>query len=180
MLVPVQIVVYGKAQPAGSKTAYPLKNKVTGKWLRDRTGRPVINVVDANPEAKPWKARVAQVAGEQYDQPVFTGPVRLTCLFYEPRIAGHYGTGKNAHLLKDSAPLYPAKKPDVLKLARAVEDALTGVVYADDALVIEGRQKKLYCGRDEQARVVIKVEPMDFATVGQKAAAAQEELALPV
>ncbi len=54
------------------------------------------------------------------------------------RPKSHYRTGRmTSHLLTGNAPLHPTSKPDLLKLARAAEDALTGLVWADDAQVVE-------------------------------------------
>lgn len=46
---------------------------------------------------------------------------------------------------------YPTKKPDVDKLTRAVLDALTGVVWGDDAEVVRVHAEKVYddCHDDE-------------------------------
>jgi Holliday junction resolvase RusA-like endonuclease len=42
-------------------------------------------------------------------------------------------------VLKASAPIAPPVKPDVLKLARAVEDAMSGIIYKDDAQIVTER-----------------------------------------
>jgi Holliday junction resolvase RusA-like endonuclease len=117
--------VVGHAQPAGSK------RHIGG-------GR----VIDANPNAGDWKRDVARVAAEamiaaRLDGELWDGPVGMSLLFSRARPKGHYGTGRNAGVLKPSAPPYPTTKPDSLKLTRGVEDALTGVVWRDDAQVVE-------------------------------------------
>lgn len=150
---PLTITVYGEAQPAGSKRAVPLGGRSpNGRW----------GVVDANRKSEPWKAMVAQEAGEQYREPVLTIPLVVEFVFYVVRPKGHFGTGRNEGIVKDSAPAYPSKKPDVLKLARGVEDALTGVVWADDAQIVDERVAKRY---GDQARVEIRVWPAEVRTV---------------
>jgi len=105
------------------------------------------------------------MARQQYKGDVLTGPLSVEMIFYKPRAKAHYGTGRNAALLKDSAPAYPAVKPDVLKLARAIEDGLTGVVYADDALIVSEGIAKRYCARGEEERTEVTIRPISVVTV---------------
>ena len=76
--------------------------------------------------------------------------VKMT--FYVPRPKGHYKTGKNADVLRDNAPTFPLKKPDVLKLARSTEDAMTGIVWDDDSSSVTLTLRKRFsitgCGAD--------------------------------
>ena len=116
----VSFTVHGKAQPAGSKTAGVTKSGRT--FVRDSARR-----------SAPWKREVAQAAGEAMQGgPLLEGPLRLGVVFAVPRPKGHYG----ARGLKPSAPEHPTVRPDVTKLVRAVEDAMTGVVWRDDAQVV--------------------------------------------
>lgn len=80
--------------------------------------------------------------------------VRVELTFVLPRGKGHFGTGRNAGLLKDSAPAQPAVRPDVDKLTRNALDAMKGVVYSDDGQVAELVARKVF---GEPARVVISV-----------------------
>ena len=62
-----------------------------------------------------------------------TGPVFLQITHTLPRPKSHFGTGKKASMLKDSAPTRHAAKPDVDNLAKAAMDALTTLgFWADD------------------------------------------------
>lgn len=70
--------------------------------------------------------------------------VAVALRFGLPRPKGHWGTGRNADRLKPSAPAWPATKPDVDKLERAVLDALTGVLWADDSQVVILSADKVY------------------------------------
>lgn len=163
----IVLKIMGKAAPAGSKSSFPLTRKdATGQRVPVyRNGRQVVRTVDANPNAKPWKESVEGQAGEQYREPVLTCPVLIEMIFFQPRPKSHYGTGRNESLLKDSAPAYPAKQPDVLKLARGVEDALTGIVYADDSRTVDLLARKRYVGRDEVAYVEVRIMPAPAQTV---------------
>lgn len=147
---PIEIVVYGKAAPAGSKRAFNLPN---GKAV----------VVDANPRAKPWKDNVAAAAAEQYGiGKALTCAVDVEMVFVAARPKGHYGTGRNAEILKDTAPLQPTSAPDALKLARGVEDALTGVVWRDDSQITNEFISKTY---GDIPRVEIRVRPTALTCV---------------
>jgi len=156
--------VRGRPQPAGSKKAFPIRRKAGGGWVA--TGK--VAVVDDNPKAKPWQAEVAYAGayamqraagparGADFDPApeLFDGPLGLAVTFTLRRPKGHFGTGRNAWKLKPSALPWPMVKPDCTKLLRAVEDALTGVVWRDDAQVVEQLVVKRY-GEPEGAHVEV-------------------------
>lgn len=143
----VHFTVFGKPQPAGSKSAY----------LNPKTGK--INVSDSNKKSRPWKQQVAGAAADQVEE-VWTGPLALTVAFYVARPKGHYRTGRNADLLRDSAPVWPTTKPDTTKLLRAVEDSLIGVLYRDDAQVVRQLVTKHYAD-DAPERCEVMVSRLD-------------------
>lgn len=146
------MVVLGEAAPAGSKRAF----------LNKHTGR--VNVVDANPAAKPFKALVRAEAAARYGGNPLKGPVEVEMTFYRRRPKGHYGTGRNEGRIKDSAPEFPTTKPDALKLARGVEDALTGIIWADDSQIVSERLLKRY---DDLPRTEIIVRPLSNTRIVQ-------------
>ena len=89
-----------------------------------------------NKKLLPWRSEMIAVAKvAMQDRQPFTGPVRVQLTAVFPRPKTHYGTGRNADLIKESAPPFHCQKPDADKLARAVLDALTiAGVWRDDAL----------------------------------------------
>ena len=112
----------GVPAPQGSKTAV----------LRGR--RPVL--IEASRTTAPWRATVtAHVRQAMTGQ--INGPVRVACVFDFPRPASHFGTGRNAGLVRPSAPsIYKASKPDLDKLLRAVLDGVTDAgAWRDDSQV---------------------------------------------
>lgn len=149
----ISFTVYGHPLTAGSK------RHIGG-------GR----VIDDNPKARVWKQEVASKAAEAMmyqrdpDRPgdpapeLFTGALSLDLRFYLARPKGHFGTGRNAGVLKRNAPRYHTTKPDSTKLTRAVEDALTGVVWRDDAQVSTQLVAKLY---GEPERVTVCIRPLN-------------------
>lgn len=134
----IAIRVHGTPIPQGSKTANSFGNGVR----------------DANAaKLKPWRATVTAAAKDQcrYHDTI-TGPVQLWLRFAFQRPPSHYRTGRNAALIRDSAPRFPSAKNDLDKLQRAVLDALTDAqVWADDGLVVDIRARKFYAGEHEHA-----------------------------
>jgi len=128
----MHIRVNGTPQQQGSKTAFVIGKRAIMK--------------DANEKAlKPWRDQVANAAGEEWgDAPLLTGPVKISVIFGFPRPKSHYGTGKNAHTVKASAPHFKTSTPDLDKLQRAIGDALTGKVFRDDAQVVVWDVLKVY------------------------------------
>ncbi len=151
----IRFTVLGKPQPAGSKRAFALKRR-DGSPVTRANGSQVVTVVDANPNAKDWKNSVRCAAREVYSGELLTGPICFECVFYRPRPKSHYRSGARSHELKDGMDrALPTSKPDVLKLARGVEDALTGVLWVDDAQICNESLRKEY---GEPARVEISVQ----------------------
>ena len=140
----IQLTVYGKAQPAGSKRGFKAKD---GGVL----------IVDANPKSRDWKNAVSSEAAKLQLRELLDGPLAVRFVFYAPRPKGHFGTGRSIGILKATAPAYPTGRPDALKLSRAVEDALTGVVWRDDSQIVDECIAKRY---GEPARVEITVAPV--------------------
>lgn len=143
----IAFTVYGQPATAGSKKGF----------INPKTKR--IIITDDNPKSRPWKALVTDAArqAQRPDIALLTGPLHVHMAFYTPRPKGHYG----ARGVRPSAPLHPTVKPDVLKLARAVEDALSGVIYRDDSQIVEERISKSY---GEPARVEITIHPIKAGT----------------
>jgi Holliday junction resolvase RusA-like endonuclease len=144
--------VFGKPQPAGSKKGF----------VNPKTGRVIITEDAKN--SKPWRQQVAGaaehaagIAGDGWAV-CDPRPMRLEVAFILARPKGHFGSGRNAGTVRASAPAFPATKPDATKLLRAVEDALTGVVWRDDAQVVEQAVWKLY---GEPERVEVKVTVLE-------------------
>lgn len=147
----VNFTVLGHAEPAGSKRIVPIRGK-GGGWAGG--GR----VIDANPHVLGWKNEVAAAARVAMEQQgiveLVEGPLGLALAFTMPRPKGHFGSGRNAGVVKDSAPDYPCVKPDATKLLRGAEDAMTGIVWRDDAQVVEQFVSKRY-GEPERVQVTV-------------------------
>ena len=95
-------------------------------------------MIESSAKVRPWRQAVKYAALDfiAAGNPI-VGPVRVDIRFLLARPKSHYRTGKNAGLLRDSAPLWPAVKPDVDKLLRSTLDALGEAgVWKDDAQVV--------------------------------------------
>jgi len=171
----IEFFIPGRARPAGSKGAF--RHKHTGEII----------VTHANPATKEWMNTVKSFALEAAKRHVQENPkekitaitpanrpcqmmiratgmkptteaVCLKLVFLRDRPQAHYGTGRNAGVLKKSAPPHLIQTPDLTKLIRAVEDGLTGIIWKDDKQVIAQATIKRYCRGDEIPGVQVIVE----------------------
>jgi len=55
--------------------------------------------------------------------------------FYFKRPKSHYGTGKNANRVKESAPMNHIQTPDLDNLVKFLSDAFNGTFYKDDSQI---------------------------------------------
>ena len=141
-----EFTVYGRPLPGGSKRAFIRKNKETGKQ-----GVVVVDMNEKN--LKPWKNEIEMVASSLIGaRPMYEGPLMLVVDFYMPRPKNHFGV----HGVKRTAPRYPIVRPDTTKLLRPLEDALSGILWRDDAQIVEQIVRKRY-GDPPRAEVRVAV-----------------------
>lgn len=126
----IKFSVYGLPGPQGSKKAMG----------RTKTGRTIL--VESSAKVKPWREAV-KWAAMQAGARIPEGPLWVSMVFTMPK-------PKSAPKRKRT---WPATKPDLSKLARSTEDALTDAgTWADDARVVEYlRLAKVYPGEDRDA-----------------------------
>lgn len=124
----IEFVVYGRPAPQGSK-------KAVGN---DRQGRAIL--VESSKHVAPWRSLVHHAAVQAREGVTLTGPVVVRMVFTLPK-------PKSAPKTKRTR---PSGMPDLSKLCRAVEDALTNAaVWEDDGRVVEyQRLAKVYPGED--------------------------------
>lgn len=85
-------------------------------------------------------------------------PLIMSCRFYYERPQSHFGTGKNAGILKPSfVDAEPISRPDADNLLKLVGDALSGYAFDDDARITEAHVLKAYA-EDGFARTEIVIE----------------------
>ena len=71
-------------------------------------------------------------------------PLEVIIFAYYSRTKIHYGTGRNAHKLKDSAPYWKFTAPDRDNCDKIILDALNGIFWKDDSRVCAGQVIKQY------------------------------------
>jgi len=152
----IKFSVPGQPRPAGSKRTFAARNKAgvyTGK----------VGIMDASGQkGRDWREAVAAAGAEAYrmtadaEYPLlWRGPLRVRMVFCFHRPKSHYRTGRFAATLNRHAPREMTKTPDALKLARAVEDALSGVIYADDSQIVAEEIEKHW---EDLPRALIEIE----------------------
>lgn len=165
------INVVGTPAPQGSKRAFVVN------------GRAVM--AESSKKVKPWRQDVkSAVEGIDADQAPFTGPLEVVIDFYIGRPGYHFRSGKHAGELKDNAPAYVDKKPDVDKLLRSTLDGLKEAgIYRDDAQVVVVIGRKYYANAATGARITVRPlypSPADASSPVRAAGEASTQEALPL
>lgn len=169
-----ELWIAGVPAPGGSKTAYPIYSK--GKLVL-KNGRPIIRMVDdAGKRNKLWRQIVSAEALAQFRQPAWTCPISVEFHFVMPRPKYHYGTGRNSAVLRPDSPTLHCVKPDLTKLIRSTEDALTGRLWVDDAQIWQQAASKLYGDRPGCRVVILATSPpatLDFLALATAPASSE-------
>ena len=139
----IKFVVYGKPAQMGSKKAFV------------RGGRAIITD-DNSEKRKQWANAVSTAAAEAMrGRDLISSPVILRAVFYFRRPNSHYGSGRNSTTLKASSPELHSQTPDLDKLIRCLGDALTGIVFRDDALIWSMSISRHWTEKQERAEVEV-------------------------
>lgn len=141
----ITFFVPGYPKPQGSKRG--IIHRSTGKVV----------MVESCDQVKNWRSVVALHAAQHRPEKLMDGVITIQLMFWLPRPANHYGTGKNAHLLKPDAPHYATshRSGDIDKLIRSILDAITGVIITDDSHVVRVNAVKMYGDGDAGVSVNI-------------------------
>lgn len=97
-------------------------------------------MVESSKAVGPWRERIASELARLNLEPT-RDPVYVSMFFIFARPKSHLK--KNGDLTR-SAPVWPATRPDLDKLARAALDAMTGLVFVDDSQVVYLNARKSY------------------------------------
>ena len=135
----LEFFIEGIPAPGGSKKAFPFKRK---------DGNLGVAVTDAGGyKTKAWKEKVkASAVRAMLNIPMLEGPLECHFLFFVDRPKAHF----NRHGVKPGAPEYPTVRPDCTKLVRSTEDAMTEIVYKDDAQIVKQWASKHYTQNSPQ------------------------------
>lgn len=139
--------VPGLPAPQGSKRAYvhpTLKRAI---------------MIEDNKKTKPWRQDVAFFARQAMaGAPPLDGPLVAVLTFHLPRPKSHYLGNDLARMIRPTAPRLVGKKPDADKLYRAAGDAMTGIVYHDDAQLADVHVIKLFAGPGTEPGLRVEIE----------------------
>lgn len=128
----IQFYVEGRPAPQGSKRAFPNGG-----------------MVEMSRYVKPWRSAVTTAATlHTRTWTPLDEPVRLRVAFYIARPK------------RPKFPGRPAVTPDLSKLVRATEDALTGLVWADDARVVSCLSEKHWATEHNPPGAFIRVSTL--------------------
>lgn len=133
----IQFTVYGMPGPQGSKRVAGHMPAKPGR----KHGRALL--VESSAKVKPWRESVKWAARAAIgSMPPMDGPIAYRMTFTLPKPAS---APKKRRIWAD-------RKPDMSKLQRSTEDALTDAgFWADDARVVAGMAFKVYPGEGTRA-----------------------------
>lgn len=134
--------------------AAPTVTPIRPSWERDHVIVPGCPVAWARARRNgrryftaPAQAEHMEVVREAWaasDDVQLEGAIGIEFVFHLPRPKSHYGTGRNAGVLKAGAPHHHTGTPDTSNLVKLVEDALNGLAWRDDAQVVRLVATKVY------------------------------------
>lgn len=105
-----------------------------------------------------WKLLIRHEAKKAWDGVQWEGPLRVAITIYFPRPKSHFKTGKNAHVLRENAPIWHTSKPDRDNCDKAIMDALTNLgVWKDDSQACDGPVRKKYVTGNQSAGAQITI-----------------------
>lgn len=126
-----------------------------------RRGRAI--VVYDPPKVKSFKQQLHAMAQEQYKGKPLTGPLEVTFWFYRP-VQTSLSKAEKVRRLSGVEP--PVVKPDLSNYLKAAEDALNGVLWDDDRLIVIERCFKRYA---ENPRIEVEVKKYRKDTMNYEA-----------
>jgi crossover junction endodeoxyribonuclease RusA len=136
----IELTVYGEAKPQGSKRGFTRGGKII--------------MLESCKKLRPWRQEVAATAEAymHHEKAILfkrPQPVRLEIIFIFPRPKS----------VKAGA--YKTTMPDLDKLTRALKDALTGIVYEDDAQVVKCNSTKTFAAPGTPARTMMRISKFE-------------------
>ncbi len=147
---PITIRVDGIPRPGGSKRGFAFKRA---------NGKLGVTLVDASGEkGKDWRGDVKHAARQEvkacgWQIPAPNQPLFLTLMLLMPRPKSHY---RKSGALKPNAPCWHTGRPDATKLLRSIEDALTGILWADDGQIVRQEVRKIYCDKGSGCSITVQ------------------------
>lgn len=112
-------------------------------------GRRAVAYIPCDHAIHEWRRRVARFAVAAAEEQGWEfawceGGVGIDVAYYMPRA-------------RSNKRKLPTIKPDLSNLNKAIEDALTGIVWRDDSVICESNERKVFASSVESCGVVIDV-----------------------
>ena len=168
----LDLTIAGVPRPAGSKTSFPFvrmlerlpkpyecaNRQAFGRYLREAV-KLSVSTTESGKHTKAWRIEVKRAAimvataAGLPKRPVKGGAYSFDAAFWFPRPKNHWRA--NGALKPWANGLKHGGKPDATKLVRALEDALTGVVWYDDSEVFSHTETKLWSPDDGSATIKV-------------------------
>lgn len=82
--------------------------------------------------------------------------IKIECLYDRPKC--HYNS---KGLVKQNAPKYCTKKPDLDNVEKLICDSLNGLAYKDDSQCVRSISYKRWADYNEKACMVVEIESME-------------------
>lgn len=101
-----------------------------------------------------WERSVRSYANDEKPQAPYDCPLRVHIQFYMTRPAS-----------KPKKAVWPVTKPDIDNLAKAITDAMNGLIYTDDSRICEMVATKFYT--DDVRQVGVRVQIMTMEEAGE-------------
>ena len=144
---PVRIIVPGEAKTERKRQGF----------FKDKAGNTHVGARTDTPDRKSYKSIVRLCAAKAMgERPPLEGPVSVVWIVYRLKPGREPQRGWRP-TRSDPWPSFWWRKPDLTNYWKLIEDALTGIVWKDDAQVCEKAEKKQF---GERARVEIVVQAL--------------------
>lgn len=144
----IEFRVHGTPKPQGSKR---------------HVGNGVM-IESAGEALRSWREDVKQAALRerlQLDEPL-SGSIEVHATFWLARPRSHFRSGRNAHLLREAAPSYPWRRPDLDKLLRSTLDAISSAdLWLDDCCAVCICTTKAYATTDAPPGALLTLWTLD-------------------
>lgn len=116
----------GQPRPQGSKKAF---------W---REGMKHAGMTESSPHIGAWRSDVRTEVAKVHPGVPLVGALEVAVVFVFARPLGHHIAGNRSRPLRPDAPVFCTSRQagDLDKLLRGIGDALTGVAWEDDDLIV--------------------------------------------
>lgn len=105
--------------------------------------------------AADWEYEVRRLAAEKWNRPLMEGPVLL-------EVVSYFLLPKSKHRKRTPRDVsWKTTKPDCDKILRLIGDALSGIVYVDDAQVCDIWFRKRFAAQGCRAFTEVRVEEIE-------------------